>query len=222
MTVRHHPDISTLMSHAAGSLGDAMSLVVACHLEHCTHCQSELVSAEMLGSALLEESVPVEMSSNASADMLALLDADIPTLPRLKTTVIQPSSNNSDNQLPRALSALTGHTQFSDIAWRPLAPGLKQVQLSATDGKLRLLKIAPGTCMPSHGHSGTELTLVLKGSYTDECGRFQAGDLADLDPDTNHQPVADTHEGCICLISTDAPLRFDGLVPRLLQPFFGL
>lgn len=74
--------------------------------------------------------------------------------------------------------------------------------------------------MPSHGHTGSELTMVLRGSYTDELGRFCAGDVADLDPDVQHQPVADTDEHCICLIATDAPLRFNGLVPRLLQPFF--
>ena len=32
-------------------------------------------------------------------------------------------------------------------------------------------------------------------------------------------PVADIHEDCICLAVTDAPLRFDGLLHKIVQKF---
>jgi putative transcriptional regulator len=87
---------------------------------------------------------------------------------------------------------------------------------------VRLFSIAPGTTIPHHSHGGTELTLVLSGSFSDEIGRFGPGDLADLDDSVSHQPVADTNEPCICLIATDERLRFTGMFSRLIQPLVGL
>ena len=109
---------------------------------------------------------------------------------------------------------------FDSIRWQPMAPGIRQAAVG-TPGA-RLLRIAPGTSMPMHGHTGSELTLVLRGSYCDEIGRFRSGDIADLDPAVEHQPIADTDQPCICLIASDAPLKFRGFIPRMLQPFFGL
>ncbi|USE37197.1 ChrR family anti-sigma-E factor [Endozoicomonas sp. SCSIO W0465] len=216
MSCNHHPDDSTLLCYGAGSLPDALAMVVACHLAVCDQCYDKVVEAEQIGLGLMEQE-PVESISQSSRDwMLAMLDESVDDA---GSEVGKTSDVNSD--IPEPLCPLIGHS-FSDLHWRTMAPGMKQFILPASRGKLRLLKIAPGTFMPSHGHSGSELTLVLKGSYSDELGRFSVGDVADVDPDMTHQPVADTHEGCICLIATDGPLRFKGLVPRLLQPFFQL
>jgi putative transcriptional regulator len=87
---------------------------------------------------------------------------------------------------------------------------------------LRLLKIAPGVRIPRHTHGDEELTLILRGSYTDEVGDFRRGDLADLDEDVLHAPLATGDEPCICLIATSAPLRFKTIVGRIVQPFIGL
>jgi putative transcriptional regulator len=46
--------------------------------------------------------------------------------------------------------------------------------------------------------------------------------VADLDEHIEHQPVIEDGEDCICLIATEAPARFKGLVPRLLQPIVGI
>lgn len=214
----HHPDLSTLMSYSAGSLPDAIATVVAAHLSVCGHCRQQVQEAEQIGISLLEDLEPVPMSDHAKDDILALLDEteQAPVSSREEQNI------PDDADIPAPFRPLLG-CYLDDLHWRYMAPGLKQFVLPASGGSnLRLLKIAPGTCMPSHGHTGSELTMVLKGSYSDELGRFCAGDVADLDPDVQHQPVADTGEDCICLIATDAPLRFNGLVPRLLQPFFQL
>ena len=65
------------------------------------------------------------------------------------------------------------------------------------------------------------MSCILAGSYTDTTGQFQVGDLDEKDSDIEHMPVADTGGDCICLIATDAKLRFQSLLPQLLQPFFG-
>jgi putative transcriptional regulator len=49
-----------------------------------------------------------------------------------------------------------------------------------------------------------------------------AGDIADLDDDIHHQPIADTDEDCICLIVTEAPLKFKAMMPKLFQYFVGM
>ena len=63
---------------------------------------------------------------------------------------------------------------------------------------------------------------MLRGAYQDEVGRFRIGDAADLDESIEHRPVADAAAGCICALACERPARFQGLLPRLLQPLFGL
>ena len=85
-----------------------------------------------------------------------------------------------------------------------------------------MLRINPGLKMPEHGHGGEEMTLILKGAYRDEFGRFAAGDIADLDHHVEHQPRVDSPEPCICLIATETKARFKGRIGRLLQPLIGI
>ncbi|CAG0909186.1 unnamed protein product [Cyprideis torosa] len=102
-----------------------------------------------------------------------------------------------------------------------MGAGVKQNILSAnSDGSVRLLYIPPGQAVPDHGHNGLELTLVLQGSFRDETGRYGVGDLEVADEHTDHTPIADAGEACICLAATDAKLRFHALLPTLLQPIF--
>ena len=213
MSVHHHPDSSSLISYAAGSLPDSQALVVASHLISCKQCQKTVADAEQLGCVLLNEQSVKPMAESARDDILSLLDSVEPEIP-------EPAfRGNPEAEIPLPLQPMLGK-HFDDLHWKTMAPGMKQFMMSCGEGTLRLLKISPGVCMPVHGHTGSELTIVLKGSYSDELGRFRAGDVADLDPEIQHQPVVDGSEECICLIATDAPLKFVGLVPRLLQPFF--
>ncbi len=75
--------------------------------------------------------------------------------------------------------------------------------------------------MPHHGHSGHEVTIVIQGAYRDDLGDFLPGDIADMDHETEHQPVAIGDRDCICIIASDAKLEFSGLTPRLLRPIIG-
>ena len=112
-------------------------------------------------------------------------------------------------------------TAFIKPRWKPLGMGVRQCILSAGDqGSARLLYIPPGRAVPDHSHKGLELTLVLQGSFSDATGRFGVGDLEIADEDLEHTPVADEGAPCICLAATDAPLTFNALMPRLLQPLF--
>ena len=72
------------------------------------------------------------------------------------------------------------------------------------------MRLSPGVPLPEHSHGGTELTVVLTGSYSDALGRFGRGDMAELDQSVTHRPVVDTGAECIALIVTDAPLKLTG------------
>ena len=108
--------------------------------------------------------------------------------------------------------------------WRWLAPGIRLIRilpLRAGRSSLNLLRVSPGVAMPCHGHAGLELSCILTGSYVDEFGHFGPGDLAEMDGDVDHMPVADPRDGCICLIAADGKLQFRSLLPRLLRPVLG-
>ena len=93
--------------------------------------------------------------------------------------------------------------------------------LTEGTGICRLLKVAPGKSILPHTHRGNELTQILQGSYSDEVGHFKAGDISDLYDETEHQPIVDGDEECICLVALDSPLKFTTLLGKVLQPLTG-
>ena len=229
MVITHHPSSATLMSFASGSLPEALSAVVATHVAMCRLCGDEVARLERVGALLLADLQPVAMSGPRPNVSLASLRH---TPPLLRTTTGAPSAAAAPGPaarrniatLPPSLARLAGAETLDDIAWRRLGPGLwhKPLALSpAAGGDLRMIRVGSGRTMPEHGHGGTELTLVLEGTYRDDVGCFQWGDVADLDEDTQHQPVADVETGCVCLIASERRARFKGVLARLLQPLTG-
>jgi len=218
MTIRHHPDDATLVAYAAGAVTEGISLVLAAHLELCPRCREHVRDATELGGALLAGLDPAPLADGALTAALARIDRE----PQAKHTR-RPRHRPADG-LPGTLAPWFP-AGLARVPWRTLAPGVKHFRFPGVDsgaGTVRLLSIAPGTALPHHGHGGSELTLVLRGSFVDEIGRFAAGDLAELDPSIQHQPVADTDLPCICLVATDARLRFSGVLGRLFQPLVGI
>jgi putative transcriptional regulator len=130
----------------------------------------------------------------------------------------------ADPIVPAPLAAYLGGG-LDKIQWRILAPGLRQFEIVPHDlmrgANLRMLRIAPGKKLPRHGHTGTELTLVLRGAYSDELGQFGRGDVAETDEDIVHEPLSAREEVCICLIATEGPLKFDSLIARAFQRISG-
>jgi len=112
---------------------------------------------------------------------------------------------------------------LDNLKWRKVGGDVSQMVLKTSrDASVRLLRIPAGTAMPDHGHRGTELTLVLQGAFMDEHDRFGAGDVEVANEDMHHTPVAEAGMDCICLAASDAPLRFNGIIPRLAQRFIGI
>ena len=84
--------------------------------------------------------------------------------------------------------------------------------------ELALHKIDAGGKVPDHDHRGQEITVVLKGSFSDEDGVYQPGDFLVREPGESHRPMAAQNDDCICLSVLEAPIKLKGL-KSLLNPF---
>lgn len=207
--IAHHIPEALLAAYVSGTLAQPFALVVAAHVSICEDCRANLAAHEAVGGALLEAFDPISVTDDLRSRVMAGLDDDIapePVRPRGDATFPTPVIEALGSKPPK---------------WRSLGPGAKQCILDAgKEGSVRLLHIAPGYAVPDHTHGGLELTLVLQGAFKDETGRFGRGDLEVADDDVEHTPIAEEGLPCICLAATDAPLKFNGFLPRLLQPFF--
>jgi putative transcriptional regulator len=219
MKPNHHLDDATLLSYSAGALPSALAVVASAHLERCAGCRQHLLEADQIGGVLLQQQRVDSPADGARAEMLALLDDEPATeFPALPTEVVE---ERDRDRLPSALHPWFGNS-LSALRWRRVAPGVQRVLASGiSGGALMLLRVAPGSSLPLHSHSGNELTMILDGAYDDMLGHFGPGDVADLDSETLHQPVTSPGVACICLAATDGPLVFSGWFARTLQPLFG-
>lgn len=209
MTISHHPDPATLMSFAAGTLSEALSAVVAAHADVCRACARDLRRLDVVGAVLLERLAPRPLSA-AEPD---------PARPRGPEARRRPAADGR----PLIESIVGGPIEAR--SWRRIAPGVRTSRIALSDGAkgdLRLLRVAAGKTIPEHGHGGGELTLVLAGAFRDATGHYRLGDIADLDADVEHTPLVDADGECICLIASETPARFKGVVSRWLAPIVGV
>jgi putative transcriptional regulator len=222
MTPSHHPSDATLLAYAAGSLGEGLSVVVAAHLAFCPLCRDTIAAAEAIGGSLIDELAPEAMSEAATRRLLARLDEPLPS-PRPASASPPPVD---DPLVPSPLRPYVDRPLVA-LPWRRLAPGLRHLPLlarGAGGANLWLLRLEAGRPLPRHHHRGTELALVLTGSFADETGRFVRGDVAESDAEAGagHRPLAGADAECICVLATDAPLAFEGFLARLVQRFSGI
>jgi putative transcriptional regulator len=217
VNITHHLDDATIVAFAAGTLGEAHGFAVATHVAYCQACRNAVRDAEQLGGELLNEQDGAAVSDSCRAATLASLDG---ILAAVKQRPVASASG-----VPAVLCNLLGNQPLEQLKWKTKAPGVATFEIPMTPGgktHLQLLRIGPGRQMPEHGHGGEELTVILRGSYSDHTGRYMQGDVADLDEDIEHQPKVDSAVDCICLVATEAPARFKSIWARLAQPFIGI
>lgn len=213
MKITHHPAPESLMSCSAGSMPEAFAAVMSSHMTMCPECQKTLAFMETIGTAMFDNLASTPVLKDAPVIALRSAEADAET----------PLRSGLSGAVPGPLVSVIGH-DFDHLAWRRVSPGVSQYVIPLSKkgrGELRLVKVAPGQTLPEHAHNGSELTLVLRGSYRDGTGHYRAGDVADFFGEVAHSPIADPQDGCICLIATEGKLRFKGLFARILQPLTG-
>lgn len=209
--IKHHLTDALLMGYSAGTLPEGFSLVVATHISLCDECRARMHEFDAVGGAVVDDETPVDVSADSFAATLELIAKD--DAPQHEATPAR------TGLFPTPLQDYVGG-DLSSVKWRKVGGGVRQAILKTDkSASVRLLHIPAGVAVPDHGHRGTELTLVLQGAFVDETDRFAVGDIEVATEELDHQPVAELGEDCICLAATDAPLRFNGLIPRIAQPF---
>ena len=81
------------------------------------------------------------------------------------------------------------------------------------------MKMDPGASVPLHSHGGKEFILVLQGSFCDEYGEYNKGDIQINDQKIRHTPIACKNKGCICLTITEKDVIFFGKFASFLNLF---
>ena len=218
MIINHHPPEDLLFAYSAGDLVEAWSLMIATHVSLCTSCRHQMYEAEAIGGSLMENIIPEILEQDTYEKTLAIVQNE-EQLPKPRVF----SQSSYSNVLPHPLREYTG-TDLDRLPWKKLGKDAFHIPLvKGSGGEIaRLLKIQEGRAVPEHGHNGTELTMVLSGSFSDESGQFVRGDVETADIDVIHQPSADAGEDCICLVVTDAPLEFTSPLARLFQRFVNI
>ncbi|MEM7487861.1 MAG: ChrR family anti-sigma-E factor [Pseudomonadota bacterium] len=218
MNIKHPIGDELLMGYAAGLLPAAHDLMVATAVSLDDDARARLSGFEAMGGAILGDGEVAPLRDDSFERVMDRIQASAPE----DTVEGSVKTPRIDPILPQPLREAVG-SDLDDVTWKPVGMGVKQVVLGGDDdGTARLLSIPAGQAMPDHGHGGTEYTLVLKGAFIDGDDRFARGDLEVADDGVNHMPVADLGETCICLVVTEAPLQFSGLLPRLAQRFLNI
>jgi putative transcriptional regulator len=217
MNFVHHTSEELLLRYAAGRLRPAPALVVASHLAMSPSSRRFVADLESLGGSLLDEQPMAALSAGLFERTLAQLDA--PARPES----LAPS--RSHEALDMGIGIPGPLARRSIGPWKWLGPGMRFARIDMPedpDHNLILLRVPAGRALPEHGHSGEEVTLVLKGSFHDEAGRYGMGDLIHEDEETDHTPVVDAAGECICLLAIEGTMKFRNWLGRMVQPFLGL
>lgn len=216
--ITHHPEDVMIVEYANGSLAEAESLLVATHASMCGECRDRIADFEAIGAALLEagEEAPMETTT---------LDALMARIEEIGGDSADEKADLADTVLdvdtlrlvPPPLRPLLSDS-LSALKWRRAGRGIKKVDLpDYGDHKIALLDIRAGQKVPTHTHSGTEYTLVLRGSFSDGSAHFLPGDIAQADSSVDHAPVADAGDSCLCLTIQDGGTRLTGPIGRYLN-----
>ena len=219
MNISHHIHDEMLLAYSAGTLSEGWSLGVATHLSMCSACRDRLAFYESVGGHLLENE-PDDV--RATDDGWRAIKSGLQAVDIEKVVPFPKRKTPADALLPYPLNSYV--EKAGGLQWRGLGRGPSQMIIPTGDRTttVRLLKVPAGQPVPEHSHNGTEFTLVLDGSFSDEVSTFRRGDVEFADNSLMHKPTAHPYKDCVCLAVTDAPLKFKSRLLRLVQPMLGI
>ena len=212
---QYHPDQFLLQDYAAGDVPGAIALTLSVHLEYCARCRADAAELARVGGQLLGTLDPVPVNDDAFERLMERIEAaPVPAASRGAVPV-----RASRDGLPRALASLMPQG-LDALEWNRVGK-LRSTRLRFGDRQreVGLQHISAGGRVLEHGHCGNEITVVLRGHFSDADGRYQPGDFLLRTPEHVHRPMAAADEDCLCLAVLDAPLRFNGLLGAVANRF---
>ena len=191
-----------IFDYASGSLGFSKSVFASTYL----YLNSKASNINSTFEAMLGED---------------LLNNDNIPVTKLKYTDCLKNEKNDTNEIyadVSPISKLVG--PLNQIKWKQVYKGFKEFTPKVSDeNELKLIKMDPGASVPLHSHGGQEYILVLNGSFCDEYGNYNKGDMQINDQKIKHTPIACKDEGCICLTITEKEVIFFGRFGSFLNLF---
>lgn len=214
-TPSYHPSEDLLWDYHRGALAANMALAVRAHADTCEHCRDDLRLFSEIGGVLLADIEGAPLSDSALDLALARIerpDTDEPP------AVVRTPAFLEGFDLPESLrsAAVKGRYHAGPGVW--LAP--VEVADMPKGAKCYFMHVKAGMVMPEHTHKGREITLMLRGSYSDHKGTYRAGDFVVCDDeDQRHAPAMGAEEDCLCFVAQEAAIVPQSVVAWLLQPF---
>jgi len=188
MTLHDNAYSAFMLDYAAGALSPAESLAADLHRALSVGGGKNAAMLDAVGGALLERTRP-SPAEYFDAARLGSQDGAFDERSRLAP------------YLDRDLLGLK---------WRKNIFGVKTLP---TDTPMAsLLRLDPGETAPAHHHGRRDVTVVLIGTYADEYGMYERGDIAFAEPGMRHQPRAVGDKTCVCLLATESGKPVSGLL----------
>jgi predicted ChrR family anti-sigma factor len=194
MTLHDNAYAAFMLDYVAGSLSPAERLAGDVHRAISPAGSRTARMLEAAGGMLLEGMAGQPVGTSASVVVARRGQDEAP---------VQPGDNRLAPYLEPGLLDLPWRRSLFGVQTRPTGVPMAS-----------LLRLDPGDHAPSHGHGRRDVTVVLLGSFADEYGVYERGDLAFAEPGLKHAPRAVGDSPCVCLIATEAG--------RPLSGFFGL
>ena len=227
--VSFHPDAKFLTDFAAGNLALSEAICVAAHLEFCSKCRSHVQQLSDLGAQLMSrlevEPMPVDEQDAGDDGFDALMqridagDTGMSISPAPAPAATARVSSANPLGLPRVVQKLASEGVQS-LRWGQFGKSLRiaPIRIDSESRETALYDIKAGGQMPEHEHRGEEITVLLKGSFSDAEGKYVKGDFVVRHAGERHQPTATLDTDCICLVSLEQPVKPSSVWYRLLEP----
>ena len=201
-----------LLDYATGALSRPLELLVETHLAMNEKSSRSMRMLMQLGGILLEDAEPVSLSEGALQNVMAQLGQF-----EKDTDEMFAKISGHSEWLPHPIANYVPKSDCNQ-SWRRAGIGIVEtdIDFGEADGKAKIYRIASGTAVPIHTHTGAEVTLVLSGGFTDETGSYGPGDIAIQEAGSEHQPVADDDGECIVLAVNEGEIRLTGPIGRVL------
>tara|TARA_B100000575_G_C22896649_1_gene521498 strand:+ start:105 stop:734 length:630 start_codon:yes stop_codon:yes gene_type:complete len=191
-----------IFDFASGSLGPAKSIFASTYL----YLNSKAKTLNHTFEGLLGE----QLFNNENAEIKKLKYSDCISDKHIKETKINSEASPITN--------LVG--PLNELKWKQVYRGFNEFSPNIKDDdEIKLIKMDPGVSVPIHSHGGREYILVLSGSFCDEYGKYNKGDIQINDQKIKHTPIACENEGCICLSITEKDAIFYGRYGSFLNLF---
>ena len=220
-----HPSDNELVEFSAGNTDWALSICISAHIELCPCCARKLRSFNRIGGTTLEASSKVAVSTDCLNKLLTKIKTTEEHGPLLNTNLGKAVSDKCPDKNLRDLPPVIQKIVPADkrLQWKRVAPALYEAQLTTGQNKYEVCfhKIKRGGKVAEHDHGGTEITLVLRGSFSDEHGTYQAGDYLVREAGQGDRPLAAQNQDCLCLSVIEAPVKLTGLMGKMINPFLG-